>query len=291
MNPSVSASGKSEGLSREYYTMRPRIWIRDFILDWAIIVGVFYVVHLVDHWAAWPPAALIIGARLHALGLLAHDATHRTAFKNRFLNDLLGEVLITWTFFIVLDDGYRPWHFEHHRKLGTQDDPELSYRSLRPYRGDVSWKKIWRIFATDLLGLGIIDLLRFTLEVFPSRRPTRFLGPILLWAIFAAVTIYTGHPWILLLWTYSIVTGFWAVFRIRTWTEHIHVREEGKENSHRFSANPIARFLFFPHNTHCHYEHHIWPQVPYYHLPLTRSLNKHRPVRPLGQLFTESRPG
>jgi len=282
----MRASAKSEQVTREYYAIRSRIWILDFILNWSVIVAVFYAVDLVNHWAIWPLAGLIIGARLHALGLLAHDATHRVAFKRRFLNDLLGEVFITWTFFVVLDEGYRPWHFAHHRTLGTPDDPELSYRSLRPYHGKASWRKIWRVFALDLLGLGIADLIRFMLAVFPYRKPVRFLGPILLWGAFAAIAISSGNLWILLLWIYAIITGFWAVFRIRTWAEHIEVGETGKENSHRFSASSVTRFLFFPHNTFCHYEHHIWSQVPYYNLPRIRSLSKHRPVRPLGELFT-----
>lgn len=285
MDLSEGARGKAERVPPEYLVMSSRIWIVDFILDWLTIVAVFYVVHLVNHWAIWPPASLIIGARVHALGLLAHDATHRTAFKNRFLNDVLGEVFVFWTFLMVLDDGYRPWHFEHHRKLGTPEDPELSYRSLRPYNEAVSWKRIWLIFALDMLGLGIIGLFRFLKAVFPYKRPIRFLGPILLWAAFATITIYTDNLWILLLWTYSLLGGFWAVFRIRTWTEHIEVTPMGKETSHRFLANPIACFLFFPHNTYCHYEHHVWSQVPYYNLPRLRSLHQHRPIRPLQELF------
>lgn len=205
---------------------------------------------------------------------MGHDALHYLAFKNRRLNDVIGGVFITWPLFVVLDGGYRPWHFAHHRWLGTDDDPEVGYyASVRSYGG--------RVF-------GIADLLRFICAIAPTRKPAHFVGPLLLWSAFAAATIYTGTRWITLLWLGSLATGFWAIFRVRAWTEHADVPERwraGKENVHRFSAGWLLRYLFFPHNTHCHFEHHQWPQVPYYNLPLARRYRESRVITPLPRLF------
>jgi fatty acid desaturase len=60
---------------------------------------------------------------------------------------------------------------------------------------------------------------------------------------------------------------------------------QGKETSHRFKPGLLSRFLFFPHNTFCHYEHHKWPQVPYYYLPKVRELDKGKPVIAISGLF------
>ncbi|HSJ02993.1 MAG TPA: fatty acid desaturase, partial [Verrucomicrobium sp.] len=240
-----------------------------------------------------PVVALVIGARIQALGLLVHDATHRVAFKTKWLNELLGETLVAWPLFIVIEKGYRTWHFDHHRHLGTDHDPELdSYRSDSPYDKPVTWRRVWRYFATDLLGLGVYDLFKFLKAIFPYKQPWRILGPVGLYAAFFAVCYFSNSLWVFYLWVWSIITGFWAVFRIRTWTEHVGVEPQGKETSHRFSPGwdphspgVLGKFLFFPHNTYCHYEHHKYPQVPYYHLPALRKLEESRPVSALGELF------
>jgi fatty acid desaturase len=221
------------------------------------------------------------------LALLGRDAAHRVAFRRRKLNDILGNLLIARPLFVVLG-GYRPWHFEHHRRLGTDHDPELHYRAFRPYSGPLSWAKIRRVFLLDLLGFGALDLFIFMREIFPHRRPISFLGPVLFWIAFGAITYHFDVAWVFFVWAASLITGFWTVFRVRTWTEHVAVPEPwntGKQNSHRFETGWMARFLFFPHNTHCHYEHHQWPQVPYYNLPLLREHLHSRPVMHVSKLF------
>jgi fatty acid desaturase len=100
-----------------------------------------------------------------------------------------------------------------------------------------------------------------------------------------AVTVWLGMTWVFRLWVWSIAAGFRAVFRVRTWTENVAVPANGKETSHRFSAGWLTRFLFFPHNTYCHYEHHKWPQVRYYNLPALRGLDEAKPETPFLDLF------
>jgi fatty acid desaturase len=270
--------------------LRPLIWFLDFSLDWFFIVGVFIFVKMTPYLWVWPLASLLIGARLHALAILGHEATHKLAFKNRFLNDAISEIFIAWPLFVVIDKGYRPWHFDHHRGLGTPSDPEMNYRSADTYSGQATWAKIAGLFFLDLIGYGIPELVRFIIEVAPKSKKRELLKPLLFWGVFISVSFYLKQGWIPLLWLYSIATGFWAIFRVRTFLEHVSVNREGKENSHRFTANLLARFFFVPHNTYCHYEHHKFPQVPYYHLPKLRELDSTVPVLPLIQLFpwTES---
>ncbi len=271
------------------YKVQPHIWLCDLLLDWATIVAVFVAFGYFGTWWLVPPASLIIGARIHALGLLTHDATHRLALKNRPLNELLGEIFTAWPLLIVLEEGYRPWHFEHHRHLGSEEDPELgSYRAGAPYDKPVTWRKVYLWFVLDMMGLGLFDLIKFSRAIWPSRQPWRICGPAFLWLGFFLVTLHTHSLWIFWLYTWSLISGFWAVFRVRTWTEHVGIEMRGKESSHRFNPGPLGRFLFFPHNTYCHYEHHKWPQIPYYNLPAVRALDQSRPVEPLGALFPVS---
>ncbi len=264
--------------------LRPSRWARDLILDWALIAVGIAIYGAIDSLWALPFVALFVGSRQHALALLGHDATHRSALPNRRWNDLLGEVLTAWPLFVIIDHGYRPWHFQHHRSLGTESDPELVYRKLRPYTLPVTRQKIALWFGLDMIGLGIPDLIRFQRAVFPDR-PWRHWGPLAWYAVFASLTIWLDCFWVFGVWTWSLLTAFWAIFRFRTWYEHVGLEQAGQEGTHRFSANPVVRFLFFPHNTHCHYEHHRWPSVPYYNLPALRDLVKERPVLTSNEVF------
>ena len=139
----------------------------------------------------------------------------------------------------------------------------------------------------DLLGFGMMGLINFIIVVFPHTRPSRIAGPLILWATFFSLTLWFGAAWVFGLWVWSIVGGFWAVFRVRTWTEHVGVPENGKETCHRFAPGWLVRFLFLPHNTYCHYEHHKWPQIPYYNLNKLRALDRSKPVTPFAELFAE----
>ncbi len=262
---------------RELSRLRPALWLGDLALNWGIIASTIVAYGALDSLWVLPLASLIIGARQHALGLLGHDAAHRCAFKNRRLNSFFGELFAAWPLFVTLEHGYRPWHFEHHRSLGTDSDPELRYRRLHPYEPPITPTKVVLWFFLDMAGLGILDLFRFLRETFP-RRLWQHWGPVSLYGLWFIVCSWFAYRWIFYLWVGSLLTGFWAVFRVRTWYEHVGLELAGKEGTHRFRASPLLRFLFFPHNTHCHYEHHRWASVPYYNLPKLRSYVGGRPV-------------
>ena len=271
---------------RELHELRPQVWLMDLAFDWACIAAWIALYGLVDSLWMLPAVSLGIGSRLHALGLLGHDVTHRLACRTRWLNDL-GAIPTGWPLLVRVEGGYRPWHFEHHRKLGTPADPEIaSYRGDAVYATPVPPGRVVGLFFSDLMGLGILDLLRFGRAVLPERWLT--LAPMCLaWLAFFGIALWSDAVWIPLLLLWSLATGFWAVFRVRTWTEHVGAPERGSGTSHRFRAGPIARCLFFPHNTFCHYEHHLYPQVPYYHLPAVRARCEGPPIVSLRQLFRE----
>lgn len=266
--------------------IRPCVWLFWLTIDWLqIVAGYVIYATVAPYWWSLPVLIFFVGTRQHALGLLGHDSTHRIALKSRWWNDILGETAIGWPLLIVIRDGYRPWHFNHHRSLGTDSDPELDYRGGRPYQGKVSWLIISRCFLCDLCGLGVCDLLKFMRLVLPYNRPLQMVGPVLAWFMIGIIFSYYCCLWVLGVWSISLVTSFWAVFRVRAFTEHVSVPPSGKESSHRFTAGPFARFVFFPHNTWCHYEHHKWPQVPFYTLPELRKLDDTKPVLQLRELF------
>ncbi len=279
----VVAAEKS--INKKLYKHNSSLWVLDYILNVLFILSAFYIFKWVNNLIFLPLFLFFIGARQHALGLLGHEAAHYCAFKSRNLNVFFGDFFIAWPLFVCISGGYRPWHFEHHKFLGTKLDPELNYRAFAPYVSNPSSGTVIRYFFTDMFGLGVLDLLKFMKEIFPKKNPALFIGPIIWWGGFFAICQCFQSLWIFWLWAGSLMTGFWAVFRVRTWAEHIAAPGEGKFQSHRFSASVIPRFLFFPHNTHYHYEHHIWPQIPYYNLPLARKEDKSRSIVKLIDVF------
>jgi len=267
--------------------LKPHIWLGDLCFNWLIIVGTFWAFFALGKpWFLIPLAALIIGSRQHALGLLTHDGSHKTALPNKKWNDFFTEIFTAWPILLKVNDGYRQWHFKHHRDLGSETDPELRYRCDVVYHTPIGFPRICLLFLTDMFGLGILDQYKFFREVFP-KNPLHFAGPALLWTAFLTTCVVTGSTWIYFLWLWSLLSGFWAVFRVRTWSEHVGAKGDDHSRTHRIKAGPITRFLFFPHHTYCHYEHHIWPQVPYYNLPKLRDLCDDKPVISVADLFLQ----
>lgn len=264
--------------------IEPWRWVRDLVIDWATVISGFVLFWLLGKklWLA-PFAAMIIGAGLNALGSLAHESAHKMAFKNRRLNDLFGEVFIAWPLFTRIADNYRLWHFEHHRHLGTDKDSELPFRSGRMFEGPVPFRRVVLCFVLDFVGFGIPNLLAFFKDVFP-RRKLNILPPMIVWGVFLGITVWLDALWVFALYTYSLVCGFWAMSRVRTYSEHIALSDETFP-AYRFEPGPIGRFFFFHHNGWCHYEHHLFPQIPYYNLPKVRALDPNAKVITAVDLF------
>ena len=126
----------------------PEKWLLRALLDWVIIMlcfraahwSLFESPHLILSIVTLIPLLIVIAARQHALGILAHDGAHGLICRNRVLNDLLASVLCEWPLMSNLS-GYRAFHFKHHRTVGTPDDPELIHKNNN-----------WRILNIPVLG-------------------------------------------------------------------------------------------------------------------------------------------
>jgi fatty acid desaturase len=253
--------------------------------DFAIIGAAYAAAGLARHWLVYGLAALVLGTRQHAIGILGHDGSHGLISRNRNLNRVLTE-LGTWPLLVNVHDGYKEWHMAHHRALGTPQDPELSsYRRLSAYHTPVPRLRVLKLFMTDLSGLGLRELLMFVAEVRP-RRLVNWLGPITWWVLAFGIAAWAHLLWVPLLWVASLLTAFWAVFRVRTFAEHVgETAGPGREASHRYEVGRLGRFFFFPHNVWYHYEHHVYASVPFFNLPQLRTLLTTRPVHTFSAVF------
>lgn len=232
-------------------------WICNALVDWTWIFLSILPIYYGYYWFI-PISLLIIGTRQHALVILGHDGAHRLICKNKILNDLL-----TWIFaFGGLGANlelYRDFHFRHHRHLGTNEDPELEARSnVRSWEHLPTYKQAIKRFFLDSLGLGIKDFLKVSTLI--------SIKSLFLWyTIFFLLAPFPFSLYFLAMWMCSLPTSFWGCFRLRTWTEHVD-----SDSTHIIEPNILERFIFLPHNTWLHYEHHEKPSIPFYNLPKAR---------------------
>lgn len=267
-------------------------WLVPLMVDWGVIVGVFFVVLNVNVWWLYILGMAVIGSRQHALTILGHDGAHGSITKNLPLNDLLTSIFCFWPMGASLK-AYREYHFIHHHSVGTIEDPELmgKYWSGPHWDLPVSRLRIIGNFLLDVLGIGIlIYKWRYISEKcfhkwFWCTQRVHRTGIHSQWvflAIISAGCVYIDLWQIPLIWFLSMVTWGFAFFRLRIWTEHL-----GTFGTHRLHPNWWQRLLLLPHNTWLHFEHHRWSSVPFWNLTHARTLDTNTPVITLGQLFTE----
>lgn len=91
------------------------------LVDWLIIVAGWWLLSAVDSPYVTVGATLLVAGRLHALGVILHDACHRPDAK-KSPSSWLVEALAGWPIASTID-AMRYHHLRHHRYSGTAQDP------------------------------------------------------------------------------------------------------------------------------------------------------------------------
>jgi fatty acid desaturase len=264
-------------------------WLGAAASNWAAIVAAFVAVALLEEGAhglalvaVVPLAVVVIGTRQHALALLTHEGAHLLCSRHRGINDFLATFLCAYPLGASLRS-YRKFHLAHHRNVGTRDDPELEFKAGMGSRWTlpITRARLVRRALMDCIGLGMPDVLQ-TFKTLRPRETGDWVAYAGFWLVVSTVLVSTGLAWCLALWLVSIGTAQWAAFRVRIWTEHAGLPEG---QTHRFHANWWQRWLFFPMNTWCHYEHHASAATPFYRLPALRRELDAVPILTVGQVF------
>lgn len=250
------------------------------MVDWLVIGGALALSLYGDHFGGYLLAVLVIGNRQHALSILGHDGGHRSVCRTRWLNDALTNVLCFWPLGVGIHS-YRKFHFAHHRLTGTALDPELAFkrRAAPCYDLPATYRVLGCQYIKDLLGGGIREVVNLVRQIRPITSGDRF-GPFMWWVGAGSACLHFGCWQAPLLWFGSLLTTYWATFRLRIWIEHI-----GTSATHRVHLCWWHRLLFAPHNTWYHYEHHRWPSISFAQLPAARRLDHTVPVVRMKDLF------
>jgi len=265
---------------------------------WGLIVASFFLVAHTPLWLGVPLAIILLGNRQLALAVLTHEAAHRSLFRTRWLNPLVGQWLCaypTWN-----DTArYREHHLRHHRWAGTDRDPDLAL--IEPF--PTTRASLLRKCARDLvgytglkrvIGLVLIDFgyLEYNVSGVARRLPQEgrrlrdvwrtglrnVAGFAAVHAVVVAALWAGGLMWAYGLWWLAYLTTYSLFLRLRSIAEHACTERTADvmRNTRTTLANPLARLTVAPHHVNYHLEHHLLMTVPHYHLPRLHRLLRER---------------
>lgn len=263
---------------RELSHLSPTRALAAVALEWLAIAAAITVATLIGHSLATLAAIVIIGARQHALLVIAHDASHMRFLPNRRWNDAVANLLLAWPMFISVQ-GFRHFHGPHHRFLGGKGDGNRTLWSTHDAQGTLCAE--WRYPKTPgaltvkilrhvVLGTGLWWILRGLVGGFQFG--VSLLGKVSRAAFYVAVAtaLSLADAWSGFLWFWVIPYCTWhvAVQYIRLICEHSNI--SGPEGYHqtRTTMPTVLEGLFvLPRHIGYHIEHHWYPSVPFYRLP------------------------
>lgn len=267
--------------------------VRMIAFSWGLAAACFALV-------MWRPgvltvlsAMLVLGGRQLGLGILMHDAAHRTLLKSAAANEWAGQWLCAAPMFVDLAI-YRRYHMTHHVKAGTSEDPDLANYANYP----VSKASLVRKVLRDLTGRSGLRALLSLAGLYSSDDPAMqgfgysYKGagvksaPLarrlrrLLWnsrrILFANAVMFglcaaAGHPAAYLLWPASWLTTYMLYSRIRNAAEHGALpgtrSDDMWRNTRTVRAAWWERLTVAPNYVNFHFEHHLVPTVPSWQLP------------------------
>ena len=248
--------------------------IRDTVLWYALIIG-SGVLACLSWGTVWMLPAFLLYGTLYCSPADSrwHEAGHGTAFKTRWINDVLYQLA---SFQVFRRPTVWRWsHARHHTDtLVVGRDPEIA----APV--PISWfVLIVNIFALKHAAGELPKVLNNALgrlgeeekTFIPETEWRKVIHEARIWvAIYALVvgtTIYTGSIVPLLLIGLPSLYGAW-LYLFFGLTQHAGLPEnvtDHRRNCRTVYMNRLFRFLYW--NMNYHIEHHMFPMVPYHALP------------------------
>jgi fatty acid desaturase len=250
-------------------------------INWGVVFASFAWVALWPHPVSIVVALFVIGARQLGFAVLMHEASHRSLFRNRTVNDLAGNWLCAYPIWSDLYP-YRPYHLKHHAKTGGPEDPDIGLVRPFPITAASLRRKIWRDLSGQTGRKFAKGAWRRTFGSYRedpiARRATQ--GVVVTNAALLAILWAFGRPDLYLLWPVAWLTTHTLVTRIRSIAEHALTPDPNDPlgNTRTTVASWWERLVLAPNRVNYHLEHHLLMTVPHYNLPRMHRLLRERGV-------------
>ena len=237
------------------------------------IVGTFALHMVVQSTATLILAFLLMGGLQHHLSVIHHEAIHYLLFRNRKLNEWVGCYLGAYPLGFTMD--YRRTHLAHHFHLGhDEEDPDHPNYAAFP----ATWRVILPALIRDMTGLSATkQILTMSLRKKkyttclgdrPSYKELILMGGVQLFMLTAFW--YAGYGYLYFVaWLLPLATWTRVLTRLRSIAEHVDIAD-GSPTLPRWRTlycNAVESFFLAPLNFNYHAEHHLYPYIPFYHLP------------------------
>ena len=257
-----------------------RSWL-SILTNWSLVFAAFGLVALWPNPLTVVVALLVIGARQLGDAVLMHEASHRSLFRNRRLNDWAGNWLCAYPIWSDLRP-YRPYHLKHHAKTGKPEDPDIGLVQPFPISRGSFRRKVWRDLSGQTgwkfaKGAWTRTVGRYRTDAV-ARRATQ--GVVVTNVALLGVLAAAGRPELYLLWVGAWLTTHTLVTRIRSIAEHALTPDPNDPlgNTRTTKARWWERLLLAPNRVNYHLEHHLLMTVPHYNLPRMHRLLLERGV-------------
>ncbi|MEM9254987.1 MAG: fatty acid desaturase family protein [Pseudomonadota bacterium] len=276
----------SDYLTREevtYFTSKSD-WhaVLMLVMNWFFIVAIFALIAVYPNILTITAALILFAGQQLGLSVLMHDCGHNIFFRSKRVNDVVGQWFCALP---VLNDQptYAKGHLEHHRKAGSEQDPDLPNFAAYP----VSKESFKRKVVRDLTGQTGYKLVSYVLKgaagVFSkeTRGGSWVFVREVAWQVALFLVLWSlGIGWTYLVWFASFMTVFMLMVRIRQVAEHAAVPgqfdPDVRMNTRTVDAPWWQRLLFAPNGVNFHLEHHFMASVPCYRLAELRRLLKRK---------------
>jgi fatty acid desaturase len=258
---------------RELSTVRPGRVIFDTVRCWAAIFAAWTAVALWTEWWVVLLAIPVIGSRYYALFIIGHDGLHRRLFARRWVNDRYNDLFILGPIGAITHINDKN-HLLHHRYLATDRDPDRTKHSC------FNKTRLHELFGYLT---GITSFVRSIKRVYFSRQPAQDglagdehtlldLAIVLAWQVVlvGGLTLAIGWWAFPVLWLVPVYVFTFLADNFRTFAEHSHPAPDHLVDEHRlitFLSHPLERLFIAPMNMNYHAVHHLYPSIPYFHLP------------------------
>ena len=227
-------------------------------------------------WAFIPLSLIICGVQQRQLAEWLHEGVHYNIHPNRKINEAVSKWVLAASFGIPLSS-MRAAHFSHHaaHKFFDERDMDTAYAAIFP------GQSVWRGFLSDLCGLTAIKA--YAGSILPrlkkdngSEAKTSILSTIQLYIpvaivqiIYIASSAMAGHFYIWILYYISLVTVYPVLSRLRLYAQHLEVGPDGNAvlagsgTTRTIKAGFLERMIIQSRLMQYHFEHHVWPHLPY----------------------------
>jgi fatty acid desaturase len=223
-----------------------------------------------DNWLIRLPSLVIYGCSFAAMFAPLHECSHRTAFANNHLNDLVAWWAGVLSFYnSTFYRRYHKWHHRYTQIIGR--DPELEDpkpSNIKEYFLEISGYNWWlgKIKTYYRLSTGKLDNMPYIAENARDEVIKSIRLQLTVYGIAIALSLIFRQPWFITLWLLPLIVGQ-PILRLILLAEHT-----GCSNDDNFLTNTRTTLTWFPirflmWNMPFHAEHHLYPSIPFHALP------------------------